>query len=169
MEPDTSPNNNNNKGDTTHQDARAIQIQDTTVILKKIVFLLSDKRKVNEKLVIITKNRFYIKSHRTPSKTDFSVNLLRIRSLYCKDGKHISVGVEKLFGSPIGSKSDVVVTSYDFIVESADQEEIIVALLTPLKPLGMWHDRIELTIEQKERSAKVSMEFLYFFVFYYYR
>ena len=157
MEPDTSPNNNNNnKGDLTLQEARVLQTHDTSVILKKTVFLLTDKRKASEKLLIITRNRFYVKSQRTPSKTDFSINLLRIRSLYCKDGKHISVGVEKMFGTPIGSKSEFVVTNYEFIIESADQEELIVALLTPLKPLGMWHDRIELKIENKDRSAKVS-------------
>ena len=158
MEPDTSSpnNNNNNKGDTTQQDSRVTQTHDTSVILKKTVFLLSDKRKVNEKLLIITKTRFYVKSQRTPCKTDFSVNLLRIRSINCKDAKHVTVSVEKMFGTPVSSKSEVVVTNYDFIVESADQEEIIVALLTPLKPLGMWHDRIELIIEPKDRSVKVS-------------
>lgn len=158
MESDTNQqnNNNNNNKDLNSQEARLLGTHDTTVILRKTVFLLTEKRKVNEKLILITKNRFYIRSHRTPTKLDMSVNLLRIRSIHCKDGKHVTVGVEKLFGTPMGSKTEVVLTNLDFIVEPGDQEELVVALLTPLKPLGMWHDRIQLTIEQKDNRIKVS-------------
>ena len=159
MEPDTSQqnnNNNNNNKDLSSQEARLLGTNDSIVILRKTVYLLTEKRKVNEKLILITKDRFYIRSHRTPTKLDLSVNLLRIRSIYCKDGKHVTIGVEKMFGTPVGSKTEVVLTNLDFIVDPGDQEELVVALLTPLKPLGMWHDRIQLTIEQKENSVKVS-------------
>ncbi|KAI6654124.1 hypothetical protein LOD99_2969 [Oopsacas minuta] len=159
MEPDTSPHNNSNK-DLTSQEAKLLGTFDTNIILRKTVFLLTDKRKVNEKLIFITKNRLFVRSHKTPTKLDMSVNLLRIRSITCKDPKHVTVGVEKMFGSPVGSKADVVVTNLDFIVETVDQEELVVALLTPLKPLGMWHDRIQLTIEQKESSIKVSDKYV---------
>ena len=157
MEPDTS-HPNRKREELTIQEARVLGTYETCIILRKTVFLYSDKRKVNEKHIIITKNRFYVRSPRTPSKVDFSINLLRIRSLYCKDAKHVTLGVEKVFGSPGGSRgADVVVTNLDFIVEPGDQEELVVALLTPLKPLGKWHDRIQVTIEPKERSIRVSL------------
>ena len=160
MEPDTSQQNNNNSNNKELSSQRLLGTNDLTVILRKTVFLLTEKRKVNEKLILITKNRFYIRSHRTPTKLDFSVNLLRIRSIHCKDGKHVTIGVEKMFGTPVGSKTEVVLTNFDFIVEPGDQEELLVALLTPLKPLGMWHDRIQLTIEQKDSCAKVSYKII---------